>query len=88
MNRDFSILEPLGPKSLNLPRRRKELKQICISNMKLLERIEKVRSDYAAKKLESDYKQTLKYSLNSSFSLRRKCEEIVRDLRAQRVTMV
>jgi hypothetical protein len=83
MKREFSMTQPVGPTSLNLIRRKHELRDITSANLKLLHKLESVKSEYAAAKLETDYRHSLKYSLNSSFSLRKLCEEVVRDVREQ-----
>ena len=83
MNREFTLDEPVEISSLNIVRRKQELRNITNSNLKLLSKIENVRSYYSASKLEKDYRQSLRYSLNSSYSLRKFCEDIVRDLKEQ-----
>ena len=87
MHREFSLPELPGPTTLNLPHRRRELQAITRSNLELFTRIERVKSDYAVGKLESDFKQTLKYSLNSSFFLRKKCEDLVREVKQHKLRM-
>lgn len=83
MNRAFSFDEPIGISSLNIARRKQELRHITDSNLKLLSKIENVRSEYSASKLEKDYRRSLRYSLNASYSLRKLCEDIVRDVKEQ-----
>lgn len=81
MNREFSLSERPGPKSLNISRRREELRLITGSNLRLLDRLERARSEYSHKQLRKEFDQNKRYALNSSFSLRRQCEALARGVR-------
>lgn len=75
MNRPFRVPEKSHPSSLDSERRRHEFDRIVTSNRKLLGRIQSAKSEYSRSRLQSDYVQNQKYALNSSFSLRKRCEE-------------
>ena len=80
MRRSFSLPDQLGPVSLNLPFRKEKLREITNSNMKMLSRLESVKSEYSVKKLSEGYLQSQKYCLNSSFTLRKKCEKMANEI--------
>ena len=82
MNRQTSCMrESVVPGSLNILRRKVELREITNANMKLLHRLENTKSEYSVSKLEHDYSKMLKYSLNSSYSLRKRCEALAREVK-------
>ena len=83
MNRTISVPERVGPTSLNKTRRKQEVRDITNSNLRLLGRLESAKSDYAVRELEKRFEKTQRYSLNASFSLRKKCEEVVREFNSQ-----
>jgi hypothetical protein len=76
MQRSFTVPQAVGPTSLNLPYRKQTLKNINKSNLKLLSRLQSVESNYSAKDMKAGYKQSQKYLLNSSYSLRKRCEKL------------
>ena len=80
MSRRFVPPAITGPTTMNLVARKNELKRISNSNLKLLNRIEGAKSEYSFQKHNSDYMKSQKYALNASFSLRKKCENIVRQV--------
>lgn len=80
MSRQFSLPELTGPTSLNLSRRKDDLKRITNGNLKLLSRIESAKSEYSVTTMRARNYQNLRYSLNSSYSLRKKCEKIASEV--------
>lgn len=82
MNREFSLSSRTGPTSLNVGLRKEELRVITHSNLRLLNRLERARSEYSVSKLSKDYNQHQRYALNSSFTLRKKCENLARAVNA------
>ncbi len=55
-----------------------ELERIVTGNRKLLNRIQSVRSDYSVTRFNAEYLKNQKYALNSSFSLRKRCENLMK----------
>ena len=80
MNRQFSLPEFHSGGSLNLAQRKENLKTITNGNLRLLSRIESVKSEYAWNNMKARDASNLKYALNSSFSLRKKCERIASEV--------
>ena len=80
MSRRFSLPELPGPTSLNVSRRKDDLQRITSANLKLLSRIESAKSEYSATTMRARNTQNIRYSLNSSYSLRKKCEKIASDV--------
>lgn len=64
--------------SLDSGRRRGELERIIQGNRRLLVRIQSAKSEYSRSRLNAEYIQNQKYALNSSFSLRKRCEVILK----------
>lgn len=83
MKRTFSVPERVGPTSLNEMRRRNDYRDISNSNLRLLGRLESAKSDYSVSKMDKSFALNQRYALNASFSLRKKCEEVVREFNAQ-----
>lgn len=68
---------------MNVDRRRNEHREISDANWKLLGRLESAKSQYSLKNLDEEYMQNQRYVFNSSFSLRKKYEEIVQTVSSQ-----
>jgi hypothetical protein len=83
MMRTVSVPEVLGPVTLNLPQRKEKLREINQSNLKLLTRLESAKSEYSIKGMNDRNMQNQKYLLNSSYSLRKKCEKIATEVNRQ-----
>ena len=82
-NRTFSVPERVGPTSLNSVRRKHDIRDISNSNIRLSNRLESVKSEYSVSNMKKCFEQNQRYALNSSFSLRKHCEEVVRELNSQ-----
>ena len=80
LNRPFHFAEQVGPTTLNLGRRKDELREITNSNQRMSRRLEATKSNYSASQMKQHFMQSQRYALNSSYSLRKKCEDIARDL--------
>ena len=78
MSRSFSIPARIHISSLDSCLRRKEAQRIVAGNKKLLTRIQSAKSDYDFSRFDTEYIRHQKYALNSSFSLRKKCEKILK----------
>jgi|LauGreDrversion4_2_1035121.scaffolds.fasta_scaffold10049_7 hypothetical protein len=78
MSRSFE--PPTKPPAISLDsgRRHVEFERIVTGNRKLLSRIRSVKSEYSVSRFNTEYLKNQKYALNSSFSLRKRCESLMK----------
>merc|ERR1719183_1692853 len=62
----LSTLDRKGPQSLNLDRRRRELRRVDSENAKMLKRLEQVKPSYKARDQQKSYAQSRKHAAIAS----------------------